>query len=73
MARGLKQGKSADNIRLDECCRASNGAINVRFGSTVYDGIDVMLMKKSCDKSLVADITLDEAMAVRTRQVRKIL
>jgi hypothetical protein len=73
MARRLQEGKSADDIRLDERRRASNRAIDVRFCSTVYDGVDVMLTEQPRDKSLVADITLDEAMAVLPRQVHKIL
>jgi hypothetical protein len=73
MARGLQERKRANDIRLDERRRASNGAIDVRFGSTVHDGVDLVLMEQPRDKSLIADITLDEAMALLPRQVHKIL
>jgi hypothetical protein len=73
MARGFQERKRADDICLDERRRASNGAIDVRFGSTVHDGIDVVLTEQPRDKSLVADITLDEAMAALPRQVHKII
>jgi hypothetical protein len=60
VARGFKQGVSADDIGLDEIRRPADGAIDMRFGSEMHHRIRLMFMEDTRYFRGIADIDLLE-------------
>ncbi|MOA17904.1 hypothetical protein D3C78_1381820 [compost metagenome] len=59
----FQQGVGADDIGLDEGCRAVDGAVDVGFGGQVHHGIRSMLAEHPFDFGAVADVDLLERVA----------
>ncbi|MCY1413779.1 hypothetical protein D9M71_292160 [compost metagenome] len=56
----LQQGISADNIGVNELCRAIDRTVDMGLGSQVHDHLGLEALQHSADGSLVGDVGLDE-------------
>ena len=61
---GLQQSKGADDIGLDEVFGAVNRAIDMAFGGEVDDGPGPIFCQQAGDQRAVADVAMDENMAL---------
>ena len=72
LADRLKQGKRAHHIGLNERFWTQDGAIHVRFGRKVNDGIDVMPAQQVIDQASITDVAVDEFVPIPSRQVAEV-
>ena len=64
LARGFEQAVCADDVGLDEVFGAVDGAVHMAFGCKVDDSTDGVFLQEGGYKPEVADVALDEAVAV---------
>jgi len=62
-AGGFQQCIGADDVGLDECRRAVDGAVDVGLGGQVHDGIRLEAAQRLAYRSLITDVGLQEAIA----------
>src|SRR5690606_17575914 len=57
----FQQAVGADDIGLDECCRAIDRAVDMRLGGQVHDGVWLELAQRRDDALGIGNIGLNEA------------
>ena len=70
---GFEQRESADDVRLDERRWAEDRAIDVSLCREVHNGIDLVSAKQIQDELAVADVPMDEDVAIRVGEVGQVL
>ncbi len=58
---GLEQNMGADYIGINERIRAVDGAINMRFGGKMDDGVNRLICEQAPYQIMIANIALDKA------------
>jgi hypothetical protein len=61
--RGFQQAVGADDVGLDKVRGAINGAVDVRLGGQVHNGLRLKARQHGADGGLVDDIGLHELIA----------
>ena len=64
MAGSFQQDTGADHIGLEELDRTEDGAVDMRFGRKVDDGVDGIVRHHPVEQLAVADAAVDECEAV---------
>ena len=72
-ADGFEEAEGADDVGLDKVFRAVDAAVDVRFGGKVDDGARLVLGEQPGDEVEVADVALDEAVALVAAQGCEVL
>lgn len=64
VAGGLQKGIGAEDIGVDKFVGGDDGAVDVAFGGEVGDGVDLIFSDGILDSGGIADVGLDEDIAV---------
>src|SRR5262249_4397233 len=68
-ARSLEQSVRAHDVGAQKALGILDGAIHVRFGGKVYNGVDALLLDERSDPLLIADVAMHEAQALRLEKL----
>jgi len=69
----FEQMEGADDVGLDEVFRAVDGAVDVALGGEVDDGARLLFGEQFADQGAVADVALDEDVALVAVQAGEVL
>ena len=69
ITRCLKQCVGADDVGLDKLAGAVDGAIHMRLGGKVHDGIGLMLVKNAFYFLRITDINVFKSIAITIAHV----
>ncbi|MCY1451930.1 hypothetical protein D9M71_688200 [compost metagenome] len=72
-AHGFEQVESANDIGVDECLRAVDGAIDMGLGGKIENGAGLVLFEQVLDQGTVTDIALHEYMLRIARQAAEVI